>query len=63
MKEDADRKNWTKPELIVLIRSNPEEIVLDTCKGTDIDGALNNFDNCMGPLPAPCAECSAIRAS
>ncbi len=58
--DNTGRKNWTKPELIVLVRNNPEERVLSACKGTDIDGALNNFDNCMGPLPAPCDICSVI---
>jgi hypothetical protein len=27
-----DRKDWQKPELIVLVRSNPEEAVLTFCK-------------------------------
>ena len=26
-------KIWEKPELIVLLRSNPEESILDVCKG------------------------------
>ena len=26
------KKEWTKPELLVLVRSNPEEAVLTTCK-------------------------------
>jgi hypothetical protein len=28
----ADKKPWQKPELIILVRSNPEETVLGTCK-------------------------------
>jgi hypothetical protein len=28
------KKEWTKPELIVLVRSTPEEAVLLACKGT-----------------------------
>lgn len=28
------KKDWQKPELIVLVRSKPEEAVLGTCKGT-----------------------------
>jgi hypothetical protein len=53
-------KNWNKPELIVLVRNNPEEKVLSTCKGTNIDGSLNDYDNCMGPMSLPCNICSVI---
>lgn len=27
------KKAWSEPELIVLVRSKPEEAVLDACKG------------------------------
>lgn len=30
---DEQIKKWTKPELIVLVRNNPEEAVLTMCKG------------------------------
>jgi len=29
---DENRKVWQKPELIVLVRSKPEEAVLGSCK-------------------------------
>jgi hypothetical protein len=29
------KKAWQKPELIVLVRSNPEETVLVTCKNAN----------------------------
>lgn len=29
-----EKKLWEKPELIVLVRSNPEEMVLTACKVT-----------------------------
>lgn len=29
---DRQQKQWQKPELIVLVRSRPEEAVLDSCK-------------------------------
>ncbi len=32
MTEQAMKKEWIKPELIVLVRSKPEEAVLVTCK-------------------------------
>ncbi len=28
----TEKKQWTKPELIVLVRSKPEEAVLTNCK-------------------------------
>jgi hypothetical protein len=30
--DDMDKKVWQKPELIVLVRSRPEEAVLENCK-------------------------------
>jgi len=32
------RKEWQKPELIVLVRSKPEEAILGFCKVTSIGG-------------------------
>ena len=29
---DENRKEWQKPELIVLVRSKPEEVLLIVCK-------------------------------
>lgn len=35
-------KEWTKPELVVLVRSNPEEAVLAGCKqSTTVTGGGN----------------------
>ena len=31
--DEPTRRAWSKPELIVLVRSGPEEAVLLTCKG------------------------------
>jgi len=61
MKDNASKIKWNKPELTILIHSNPEEKVLTACKGTDIDGASNIFDNCIGD--PSCSECSSIGAS
>jgi len=33
------KKEWKTPELIVLVRSKPEEAVLTTCKGSTIQGS------------------------
>lgn len=37
-------KKWTKPELIVLTRSNPEESVLTLCKNTSNPVGANQAD-------------------
>jgi hypothetical protein len=33
MIEQLAKKEWTEPELIVLVRNKPEEAVLNGCKG------------------------------
>ncbi|MEI6452749.1 MAG: hypothetical protein WCP98_22750 [Actinomycetes bacterium] len=30
--DEPTRRTWSKPELIVLVRSGPEEAVLESCK-------------------------------
>lgn len=38
----TEKKPWSKPELIVLLRGNPEEAVLVGCKmGTTVTGGGN----------------------
>ena len=39
-------KKWTKPELIILVRSRPEEAVLGACKGGGGDSFLSHHLNC-----------------
>jgi hypothetical protein len=53
------KKQWTKPELIVLVRSNPVEAVLTGCKGAGQFGAGVNNDGCFdNPFPN-CTLCSS----
>ena len=33
-KDKTGKKQWQKPELVVLVRNNPEEMVLLACKVT-----------------------------
>ena len=33
--DEPVRRAWSRPELIVLVRSKPEEAVLGTCKQSD----------------------------
>lgn len=51
---------WIKPELVVLVRRTPEEVVLENCKGVG-GGATNDAVNCIGEMP--CAPCSSTGAS
>ena len=43
-----NKREWLEPELIVLVRSKPEEAVLVSCKGNGVGGsALNVISACM----------------
>jgi hypothetical protein len=39
----TQRKQWQKPELVVLTRSKPEEAVLTVCKAGSILGPRTSF--------------------
>jgi hypothetical protein len=41
MKSLNHKKAWQKPELIVLVRSKPEEAVLTVCKNATAAGPLS----------------------
>ncbi len=51
------KKEWTKPELIVLVRSKPEEAVLGLCKWHDSNGPAAEKDRCKSKACYPgCSE-------
>lgn len=56
----TEKKEWLKPELVVLTRNNPEESVLAGCKGCTnppTSGPSNGSYNCVtGSMPA-CFDC------
>ena len=57
MKENE--KMWVEPELIVLVRSKPEEVILANCKGIAAPGGVDtNVDQCMltGACGLPCVD-------
>ncbi|MBU0493047.1 MAG: hypothetical protein KKB13_14470 [Chloroflexi bacterium] len=59
-----NKKQWQKPELIVLVRGKPEEAVLATCKIDWIFAEPGNFYiNCRGDLEIPCNPCTDIAVS
>jgi hypothetical protein len=52
------KKEWTKPELTVLVRNKPEEQVLSGCKVTDTSvGSNGGASNCASLLGCgyPCS--------
>ena len=60
MKEN--KKGWVTPELIVLVRSNPEEAVLAGCKS--IGGKVGNLFWDTGCMSPPCdSACFEIASS
>ncbi len=58
------KKPWVEPELIVLVRNNPEEGVLETCKlcGTGL-GYLSGDGSCMYLVDFPCQCCDQYHSS
>ena len=42
----ANRMKWHRPELVVLVRSRPEEAVLTGCKGAKAVGPPEGVKNC-----------------
>jgi hypothetical protein len=59
---DADpRKEWCSPQLTVLVRSNPEEYVLSSCKDAPMGEGEATADR--GCKKVYCDECQVITAS
>lgn len=56
------KKDWKKPELTVLLRTRPQEVLANDCKTTSGGGPATQFNNCNyeddqgGPscIPNPC---------
>ena len=51
-----EKKTWIEPELIVLVRSKPEEAVLSTCKMIIHTGPIDHYQPCV-VLQDWCIEC------
>jgi hypothetical protein len=56
------KKAWEKPQLIVLVRSTPEEAVLTGCKNANVSGPGVGAQNCT-PGDVACIECDTYPAS
>jgi hypothetical protein len=60
----SEKRTWIRPEIIVLIRSNPEESVLSGCKGGATDGPHGGFGLCHWYMLMPgCGVCQLEMAS
>jgi hypothetical protein len=57
-------KTWEAPKLIVLVRSRPEEMILQSCKTCHImAGPGNFFDGCEIAVPEICPPCEVYGSS
>jgi len=57
------RKTWKRPELVVLVRSKPEERVLDGCKGYTTYAGISTGQTYCQEWGNCGANCSQITAS
>jgi hypothetical protein len=61
MEQQGKKKEWVAPELLVLVRSHPEEAVLSACKNVStLSGPTDSFLLC---LQSGCSNCSALATS
>lgn len=64
-----DKKKWDKPKLVVLVRGDRQEGVLQACKATDWPigdaGPSSNYGACFIVLKNPviCSACSSMFSS
>ena len=52
------KKEWRKPELIVLVRSEPEEAILVICKATTVRGGPKYYNNACRNLSGCTSSCN-----
>ncbi len=58
------KKNWIVPELLVLVRSDPQEAVLVACKTYFAPAGPNNgLGSCATFTPESCPLCDGIVTS
>jgi len=59
-------KPWEKPRLIVLVRSQPEEVLIQVCKGINDTGTNPGqrfLAGCQYWAPTPCGACNISTVS
>ncbi len=63
------KKPWEKPQLIILLRSKPEERILGACKDHQLfpaSGLTGQYASCsftVGGAYSGCAACETTQAS
>jgi hypothetical protein len=63
MEQSTQKKIWVTPELIVLVRSKPEEAVLTACKPNGSSGPDVVNLGCMFAGVYGCGQCSNVEGS
>jgi len=57
-------KTWQKPQLIVLVRSNPEETLTIACKAATFGTTPTNvWSGCAALAGGPCMNCDLTTPS
>ncbi|NLP11097.1 MAG: hypothetical protein BWY83_00291 [bacterium ADurb.Bin478] len=52
------KKEWKKPELIVLLRGKPEEVLTNNCKVVGaLRGPAGNSQGCGDSIDTNCGSC------
>jgi len=54
------KKQWSKPRLILLVKSTSEEWVLVNCKGGTSGGSAVAAANCIARSASTCTQCSTF---
>ncbi len=58
------KKTWQKPRLIVLVRSRPQEAILDICKGYQVGAVpMSGYDGCGTGSEPICMTCEVFSMS
>lgn len=61
--QPREKKKWAAPQLLVLVRRNPQEAVLTGCKTATTGSEANaTADNCSDTA-LPCAACESAIGS
>jgi hypothetical protein len=59
--DEPTNRAWSRPELIVLVRSGPDEAVLSACKSwSEGPKGQDSVNYACLALSGPCTDCSEI---
>jgi hypothetical protein len=57
------KKEWKKPQMIVVMRGSREENVLTVCKWDNTSGPVFDNNYCMIGVPSGCTTCNSTMPS